>query len=391
MSQVTEKHHLSKLKAVIETYSYVKPSWIYIQASGLESLYVFGRAETFTFITAHFLRASNYEIMVNAVLKRRASDCLLWAPRCCAPMKSRSVERCAPCVSIYGNICCWCETPALAFALERSKGRLVYYSASVLMTGRARWLMASCCFNGGRFHVVTRKHAFGFPNGFWDWCRLPRLIIPSRITPKPSSPPVERGPRMPWMCPRSGGRRRGVLRARPAVQIQIGDWLFSLSCGVGLRYIRHTEVWRSLPLWLFGLVLRPCPWVTLLGGWATATPPPPPVPSHSLKAGSVWDGRQELSATQRASSHGSQEQPFIMWLPEARVSSQPWFPPPPPSSSPSLKGVSVFAPVTVVTQALRSRRPVMGWVQSSNICPYLLLSGGLFIPPFLPSWSLLLV
>lgn len=230
--------------------------------------------------------------MVNAVLKRRASDCLLWAPRCCAPMKSRSVERCAPCVRVFMEIFVADVKPRLwPLLLKSSKDRLVYYSSSVLMTGRARWLTASCRFNSGRFHVVTRKHAFGFPNGFWDWCRLPRLIIPSRITPKRSSPPVERGPRMSWMCPRSGGRRRGVLRARPAVQIQIGDWLFSLSCGVGLRYIRHTEVWRSLPLWLFGLVLRPCPWVTLLGGWATAAPPPPPVPSHSLKAGSVWDGR----------------------------------------------------------------------------------------------------
>lgn len=89
---------------MIETYSYVKPSWVYIQASGLESQYVFGRAETFTFITAHFLRASNYEIMVNVVLKRRALFALSSTVLRTNEISSLSVERCAPCVRVFMEI-----------------------------------------------------------------------------------------------------------------------------------------------------------------------------------------------------------------------------------------------------------------------------------------------
>lgn len=176
MSQVTEKHHLSKLKAVIETYSYVKPSWIYIQASGLESLYVFGRAETFTFITAHFLRASNYEIMVNAVLKRRASDCLLWAPRCCAPMKSRSVERCAPCVRVFMEIFVADVKPRLwPLLLKEAK-------AGLFTTARQCWwqagladlwprvVLTAAVFMSSRANMrLVSQMVFETDAGFLDW------------------------------------------------------------------------------------------------------------------------------------------------------------------------------------------------------------------------------
>lgn len=199
---------------------------------------------------------------------------------------------------------------------------------------------------------------------------------------------------MSWMCPPSGGRRRGERGIACQACSANPDW----------RLAVFPFMWRGAPVYKGTLRFGACchsgssVWCCgLVLGWpfweGKLQPPhlPFPSPHIAFKLRPCGTDAMELSATQRASSHGSQEQPFIMWLPEARVSSQPWFPPPPPPPSPSLKGVSVFAPVTFVTQALRSQRPVMGWVQSSNICPYLLLSGGLFIPPFLPSWSLLLV
>lgn len=99
------------------------------------------------------------------------------------------------------------------------------------------------------------------------------------------------------------------------------DWWLVVfpSCGVGLWCIKGTlRFWHSLPLWLFGLMLQPCPRVTLLGGWWAPQLTPLPFSFKASELGTVWNRRLQLSASERAPlTRRSLVLPFIVLLLEA--------------------------------------------------------------------------
>lgn len=131
-------------------------------------------------------------------------------------------------------------------------------------------------------------------------------------------------------------------------------------------------------LWLFGLMLQPCPWVTLWGGRA-GTPPPSSRPPR-------WDRVGQMPPAIVHTKRAPHMEARLLSLHSSTLSSS------------ALKGVSVplrqfrpSVPVSAVlpplTQALRSRRSKMGWVQSSKISPPgLLICSHQTAFSFLTSW-----
>lgn len=153
---------------------------------------------------------------------------------------------------VCGDNFCWCEIQTLTFALQNTKLSLVYYCLSLWSSiddrlralthaacGAMCWEAAglkgkqpfSCCQVQTWMWAQTQTYAC-FPNDYGDWCKLPQLIIRSHITPKP---PAEKGSCTAFTCVYSHVSSAHFLQnassgfhANPAVQIQIGDWLFSL-------------------------------------------------------------------------------------------------------------------------------------------------------------------
>lgn len=131
----------------------------------------------------------------------------------------------------------------------------------------------------------------------------PGLIIPHAGLTPPPLPAEER------FCFLSSG-----LHASPALHIQIGCLLF-LRRGA-LVYKRHTEVWRSLPLWQFGLMQRPCP---------RMTPPRPPGHTERLQQqlSILMLSETRSSSVSPASTSDSEVTPLRDYLHHAGGSSCP--------------------------------------------------------------------
>lgn len=173
-------------------------------------------------------------------------------------------------------------------------------------------------------------------------------------------------------------------------RLATGCFLF-MWCGA-LVYKGTLRFWCSLALWLFGLMLQPCPWVTLLGGWAA----PPPNPSRPLSWDRVGQMPGALSHTKSLHTWTSFVPSFINLLLKACFSSQ--------SAALDflfllqLWKVCLFHAVSFSSVSSNSGTEVTVFKDGlgsefKDLCraSYLLLPDGLFIPHFLTSWGLLLV
>lgn len=194
----------------------------------------------------------------------------------------------------HGDMFCWCANQTWLW-LSKTPNPALFTTAhlcgAALMTGCDCWLMPhvsqSAISTTTIFLLLSVNLLLVSSNDYWDWCHLPRLIIPSHITLKPRSPLPQR--RVP-VChaPLSGAHIlqsvSSRLHASPAVQIQIERLVIFSSCGVGLWYIKaHWGLAASVAVWFDAA--WPCPWVTLLG--AAQLPPFSP-PSSGTDASSPW-------------------------------------------------------------------------------------------------------